>query len=146
MPDWQKDLIELWESVVSIVDEIGSGFQELVEELAETVALDLEAIGNELQSFQEEWWPEADDAAEADSFDEDPTETLDGGDLFDFSSMSDEDWPMYYEPRQEASADFHPACMGCRNYNGTNFGGNLLICGFHPYGWAEDSCPDWEAQ
>jgi hypothetical protein len=143
MPDWQKDLIELWESMVWVVDEIGNGIQELVEEITETVTADLETIGTELKSL---WWFEEDEATGAENLQEDPTELPDSNDLFDFSSMSDEDWPMYYEPRQEANKDFHPACMGCRNYNGTTFGGNLLICGFHPYGWEEGSCPDWEAQ
>lgn len=33
-------------------------------------------------------------------------------------------------------------CNGCRNYHGQAYGGNLLICGIHPYGVEGDECPD----
>jgi len=39
----------------------------------------------------------------------------------------------------------HPACVGCRNYHGQAYGGNLLVCGLHPYGWEDEKCPDWES-
>lgn len=39
----------------------------------------------------------------------------------------------------------HPACVGCRNYHGYSYGGEMLVCGMHPYGWQEASCPDWES-
>lgn len=35
-------------------------------------------------------------------------------------------------------------CQGCINYNGSSYGGNLLICGMYPYGCDSDVCPDWE--
>nr|WP_290227850.1 hypothetical protein [Trichocoleus desertorum] len=42
------------------------------------------------------------------------------------------------------------ACQGCAHYHGVTYGTayesrNLLICGFHPYGWGnQGTCPDWE--
>jgi len=42
------------------------------------------------------------------------------------------------------NAEFHPACVGCRNYHGHTYNGNLLVCGIHPYGWDDENCPDWE--
>lgn len=38
----------------------------------------------------------------------------------------------------------HPACQGCRHYHGYVYGGNLFVCGMHPYGWDDENCPDWE--
>lgn len=38
----------------------------------------------------------------------------------------------------------HPACQGCRHYHGYVYGGNLFVCGMHPYGWPDENCPDWE--
>lgn len=38
----------------------------------------------------------------------------------------------------------HPACQGCRHYHGYIYGGNLFVCGMHPYGWDDEHCPDWE--
>lgn len=39
----------------------------------------------------------------------------------------------------------HAACVGCRHYHGQVYGGNLLVCGMHPYGWEEEKCPDWQS-
>ena len=44
------------------------------------------------------------------------------------------------------------ACKGCKYYDGSSFGGNLLICGIHPFGPGDESdptkrptsCQDWE--
>jgi hypothetical protein len=38
-----------------------------------------------------------------------------------------------------------PACVGCRHYHGQSYGGNLLICGMHPFGWDGETCPDWQS-
>lgn len=38
-----------------------------------------------------------------------------------------------------------PACAGCRHYHGQMYGGNLLVCGMHPYGWEGEKCPDWQS-
>lgn len=39
----------------------------------------------------------------------------------------------------------HPTCVGCRNYHGADYGNEMLVCGMHPYGPADESCPDWES-
>lgn len=37
-------------------------------------------------------------------------------------------------------------CANCRHYHGQVYGGNMLVCGMHPYGPGEEatSCPDRE--
>ncbi|MBD2059251.1 hypothetical protein H6F88_25195 [Oculatella sp. FACHB-28] len=40
------------------------------------------------------------------------------------------------------------ACQHCEHYHGIAYGYNranrtVLICGFHPFGWQGDVCPDW---
>lgn len=42
----------------------------------------------------------------------------------------------------DAMANGHTACIGCRNYCGEVYGGNMLVCGIHPYGCGSDRCPD----
>lgn len=37
----------------------------------------------------------------------------------------------------------HPACIGCQHYHGTVYGGEMLVCGMHPYGPEDKTCPDW---
>jgi len=39
----------------------------------------------------------------------------------------------------------HPACVGCRHYHGQMYGGTMLVCGMHPYGWEGEQCPDWQS-
>lgn len=39
----------------------------------------------------------------------------------------------------------HKTCIGCRYYEGSDFGGNMLVCGIHPYGCQSEICPDYEA-
>ncbi|MEL6604144.1 MAG: hypothetical protein AAFP20_13060 [Cyanobacteria bacterium J06614_10] len=39
----------------------------------------------------------------------------------------------------------HPTCIGCRNYHGTAYGNEMLVCGMHPYGPDDTTCPDWES-
>jgi hypothetical protein len=135
MSDWQKDLVEIWEAILTGVEELSAEIQEASEELsgfvfdvAEKLTSDLESITNEFKELNDEIWQ---DIGWDDDF------TVDG-------ENPDTDWSLYYEPRREATAEHQPACVGCRNYNGSMFGGNLLVCGFHPYGWQEGQCPDWE--
>lgn len=35
-------------------------------------------------------------------------------------------------------------CRQCKNYHGQKYGGNLLVCGMHPYGPSGDTCDDFE--
>ncbi len=133
MSDWQKDLAEIWEAILTGVEELSDGVQEASAEVvdlivgaAEQITSDMESIVNEFKELNEEIWRDLDWESD---FNVDNENT---------------DWSIYYEPRQEASAEHQPACVGCRNYNGSMFGGNLLVCGFHPYGWPEGQCPDWE--
>lgn len=49
---------------------------------------------------------------------------------------------------KEAPPSRPKACQGCVNYHGIAYGCSrdtrtMLICGFHPYGWDGNSCPDW---
>lgn len=48
--------------------------------------------------------------------------------------------PRSYTPQQPI------ACQGCRHYHGRIYGGNMLVCGMHPYGVEGDRCGDWESK
>jgi hypothetical protein len=39
----------------------------------------------------------------------------------------------------------HKVCVGCRHYHGQAYGGEMLVCGMHPYGCQTDQCTDWES-
>ncbi|KAB8333597.1 hypothetical protein SD80_012430 [Scytonema tolypothrichoides VB-61278] len=54
------------------------------------------------------------------------------------------DW--YEEDADEEETSSVPvACQGCKNYHGRYYGGTILICGIHPYGWNGDNCPDYQS-
>ena len=36
------------------------------------------------------------------------------------------------------------ACIDCKFLEGKTYGGNLLVCGMHPYGPSDDACDDFE--
>jgi len=50
------------------------------------------------------------------------------------------------EEKITPDAQFHTACIGCKNYHGRRYNGNFLVCGIHPYGWNDENCPDWQDQ
>ena len=132
MEKWQKDFFEMLETVTDEVDrfflgvtEMVESFVELSEEITEqvqnTVITEIDQYLHELaEPIFEVYWE---------------LEEIVGEDL-------DQPFPYTVEPTPEE----HPACVGCCHYHGHVYGGNLLVCGMHPYGWEEENCPDWEQQ
>jgi hypothetical protein len=131
MEKWQKDFFEMMQVVVDEVEnfflgmtEVVDTFFELTEEISEQVQSTLlTEVEQYLQEFSEP--------------------NLEG--YWDFEDvMGDVDPAFPYSV--EATVEKNPACIGCRHYHGQAYGGNLLVCGMHPSGWEDDSCPDWEAE
>jgi hypothetical protein len=132
MENWQKDF---WEMIQTVSDEVERFFlgmsemvdafvevtEEVTEQLQNTIAVEMDQYFQELtEPFVEMYWE---------------LEDIVGDDL-------DPAFPYPVEP----SAEKNPACIGCRHYHGQAYGGNLLVCGMHPYGWDGDNCPDWESE
>lgn len=61
-----------------------------------------------------------------------------------FNEAFGDDVDSLFAPKLDPSINVHPACRGCRHYHGRLYGGKLLVCGMHPYGWEDSHCPDWE--
>jgi hypothetical protein len=131
MEKWQKDFFEMMQIVADEVEnfflgmtEVVDTFFELTEEISEQVQSTLlTEVEQYLQEFSEP--------------------NLEG--YWDFEDvMGDVDPAFPYSV--EATVDKNPACVGCRHYHGQAYGGNLLVCGMHPSGCEDDTCPDWEAE
>jgi len=129
MEKWQKDFFEILETVADEIEhfflgvtEVVDSFFEITEEITEqvqnTIVTELDQYLNELaEPIFEVYW-----------------------ELEEVIGEVDQPFPYTVEPtRQE-----HPACIGCSQYHGQVYGGNLLVCGMHPYGWEDENCPDWE--
>lgn len=131
MEKWQKDFFEILETVADEVEHFFLGvsetvdsFFELTEEITEqvqnTIITELDQYFNELaEPIFEVYW-----------------------ELEEVLGEVDQPFPYPVEP----TAQTHPACIGCRNYHGQVYGGNILVCGMHPYGWEDENCPDWEQE
>jgi len=123
MEEWQKTIFETIESVTDMVDEFFLGVTDLVEALADEVQ---NTIGVEIDQYlQDIFAPIAEIYSEL--------EEIVGETEATFT------YPM------EPTIEQHPACIGCRNYHGQIYNGNLFICAMHPYGWEAENCPDWDS-
>jgi NMD protein affecting ribosome stability and mRNA decay len=129
MEPWQKDLAEILETVADEVENFFQGINDMVDaffELTEEITFEVQnniaaEIDQYLQEFAEPllevYWELEDVVADVD--------------------------PAF--PYQvEATVEQNAACIGCSNYHGQVYGGNLLVCAMHPHGWDDESCPDWE--
>lgn len=129
MEELQKEFWAMMESVAVAVEEFIQDVGEAVETIAEgwqqEILTDLDRLWQEWAEpmLDEEW--EIEEALFAEFFQDTDTFTT-----------------PYIEPTSERL----PACRGCQHYHGHRYGGNLLVCGMHPYGWDGDACPDWESE
>ncbi|WP_414528531.1 hypothetical protein [Nodularia chucula] len=125
MEQWQKDLAEMVETVTDEVERFFLGMSEMIDVFFELTEEFSEQVQNSIATDIEEYLQELTDShlELEDAF----------GDL-------DIGFPYGVEPTEEKNA----ACMGCHHYHGQVYSGNLLVCGMHPHGWDDDSCPDWE--
>lgn len=123
MEEWSKSIFEVVESVAYMVDEFFVGVTEIVEVISEEIQ---STVGVELDQYlQDMFEPIAEIYAELEEL------------------VGDTDTTFGYPV--EPSRENHPACIGCQNYHGQVYGGNLLVCAMHPSGWDSQDCPDWEA-
>ncbi|MBD2495310.1 hypothetical protein [Nostoc sp. FACHB-280] len=131
MEEWQKDLMGIVETVAEEVERFFQGMndmvdsffdltEELTEQVQNNIAADVEQYLQEISApFLEIYWELEDVVADADPG-------------FPYSV--------------EATPEQNPACVGCNNYHGQVYGGNLLVCAMHPHGWDDQTCPDWEQE
>ncbi|BAY13567.1 hypothetical protein [Calothrix sp. NIES-2098] len=131
MDKWQKDLIDIIETVAVEVEHFFLGmsdmveaFLELTEEITEqvqtTIATEVDQYLHDLaEPMMEVYWELEDVVADVD--------------------------PGFPYP-VEATPEKNSACVGCAHYHGQVYGGNLLVCAMHPHGWDDSNCPDWEQE
>ncbi|AFY45917.1 hypothetical protein [Nostoc sp. PCC 7107] len=131
MEEWHKDLMGIVETVAEEVERFFQGMndmvdsffdltEELTEEVQNSIAIEVEQYLQEISApFLEMYW-----------------------ELEDIVTDADPGFPYSVEATPEQNA----ACVGCTNYHGQVYGGNLLVCAMHPQGWDDQNCPDWEQE
>ncbi|MGD1913986.1 MAG: hypothetical protein ACFB2X_25045 [Rivularia sp. (in: cyanobacteria)] len=132
MDEWQKDFSEIVKSVSDEVErffigmtEVVDSFVELTEEISEQVQTTLltevdQYLQDLAEPFLEVYW--------------------------DFEDVLGDDLESHFPYPVSPTAEQNSACIGCRNYHGQVYNGNLLVCGIHPHGYEYESCPDWEGE
>lgn len=149
MDDWQQDWWEILEKTASDIEKIIEDIGVAVELFTDEVGTTIEDLAEQLQ---ESVFSEIDRCIE-DIFDavidvNITTEVIVLEDI-DFVDNADsllEELDFLGIYREQANFQKNPACVGCQNYHGRVYNGNLLVCGMHPYGWTDENCPDWEEQ
>ncbi len=123
MEELSKSIFEVVESVGYMIDEFFVGVTEIVEVVADEFQ---NTVGVEIDQYlQDMFEPLIEIYAE-------------------LEELVGDTEPMFSYP-VEPSPEKHPACIGCHNYHGLVYSGNLLVCAIHPSGWETEDCPDWEA-
>lgn len=125
MEEWPKSIVETLESLADKVDEFFVEVTEIVEDLTEEWQ---NTVGAEIDKYLQDVF--------------EPIIEI----YFDFEEI-DEPWDsdQTFTYPVDPPPPRQPACIGCRHYHGQVYGGNLLVCGMHPYGWETENCPDWES-
>ena len=134
MEKWQKDLIGMIETVTDEVEQFFLGINDMVDAFFEITEEVQNAFVADIDTF----------ATLHEQFLQDLTEPFLEiyWELGDISEDIDPGFPYAVEATLEKNA----ACIGCSNYHGQVYNGNLLVCGMHPHGWDDQSCPDWEKE
>ena len=122
MEDWSKNFFKVMGTAML---EVESFFDEMAEEISE--------VFDEWGKFSEEIAEEISTNVTIEFY---PDLTPD---------TQEEDMDYYFIDHIEPTLEEYPACRGCIHYHGQVYGGNLLVCGMHPYGVEDESCPDWES-
>jgi hypothetical protein len=132
MENWQKDLVDIIESLadeterffLGMTDMVGA-FLEMTGEISEQLYTSLadEVDQQFLHDLTEPFWEMYSELEDL---------------------VIDNEMSTAFPYAVEATAEKNPACVGCRNYHGQAYGGNLLVCAIHPHGREDTNCPDWE--
>jgi hypothetical protein len=125
MEEWQNEIAAAFKDLTALFDGFRLEFTELVEEVTVEATDILHLQWDELKEVLTEIWQELE---------------------LDFEESTPINWDMPIPTRPMPDPSTHPACMGCVNYNGSIYGGNLLVCGMYPYGCDSDTCADWEGE
>lgn len=125
MEEWQNEIAAVLKDVTELFDGFGRELTELVEEVATGATEIFNLQWDELTEVFAEIWQELES---------------------DFETPTSFNWDIPLSTYPTPDPAINPACVDCLNYNGSVYGGNLLVCGMHPYGCNSDTCTDWEGE
>ena len=122
MEEWQNEIAAVFKDLTALFDGFRLEITELVEEVTTEAQDILNLQWDELKEVITELWQELE---------------------LEFEDPAPFNWDISAPTKSTPDPSTHPACVGCRYYDGSTFGGNLLVCGMHPYGSNCNTCSDW---
>lgn len=125
MEEWQNEISAVFKDLTTLFDEVGRELTELVEEVTAEAQEILNLQWDELKEVLTELWQEFE---------------------LEFEEPTPFNWDITVPSKPMPDPATHPACIGCIHYDGSAYGGNLLVCGMHPYGCEQITCADWEGE
>ena len=125
MEEWQNEIAAAFKDLTALFDGFRLELTEFVEEVTTETQEILTLQWDELKEVLTEIWQQLE---------------------LDFEQSPPINWDLTMPTRPLPDLAVHPACAGCINYNGSVYGGNLLVCGIYPYGCSSDTCTDWEGE
>jgi hypothetical protein len=133
MDDWQQEFFKTLDNFAEGVERFVTDVSKEMTEVADALAQASEEIAEQFQNVL---------IFEADRYINDWVDAI-AEVYFGFeNAVGEAAQPMLHSV--EPLINDHPACVGCRHYHGQAYGGNMLVCGMHPYGWDGEKCPDWQ--
>lgn len=135
MDEWSKDFWAMMDDVASQVERLLDDFSRDITEAVNAVTEISEVMAEQMQTafFNE-----------IEQYVNDLVEPVLGVCLGGLEELFDEaTQPVMHTV--EPLINEHPTCVGCRHYHGQSYGGQMLVCGMHPYGWDGEKCPDWQS-
>lgn len=143
MDDWQKDWWQQLEKTTVTLEKFFHDFNQAVESFTEEVADALEEFSGQVQDTL---------VIEIDRCVEDFVDFMTETNLeLELSLWEDienlvDDSEFVEITTETPSKNNYAACIGCCNYHGQSYNGQILVCAMHPHGVEDDYCPDWEEQ
>lgn len=132
--NWTKEFFAFCDAINQEIEEVCVEMEQWAAEFPHTLDEAVQEVETTLTEELELFWQDCEEIW--DWFESD----------FDWSEEEDNDSEFVITSKVTPDQNTHPACQGCRHYHGYVYGGNLFVCGMHPYGWEDENCPDWERE
>jgi len=132
--NWTKEFFAFCDAINQEIEGFFAEMEQMAAEFPQTLDEAVQEVETTLSEELEVFWQDCEEIW--DWFDSD----------FDRSEEEDNDSEFMMTSKVNPDQNTHPACQGCHHYHGYVYGGNLFVCGMHPYGWEDENCPDWERE
>ena len=157
MDNWEKNIIKCFTDIQKNIDTLYQNLDEDINKTVDFLNQEVEQWVEECEEYIDDMTIELNDLmVETENFVTElinifwENEFTEETDIHNESANNQiDDWDNWFTDENytiKPNPEKHPACVGCSNYHGYSYGGHLLVCAMHPYGWENENCPDWQSE